>query len=57
MKYKVLREHYGEKFYAEGDEREANPNEVKHLINNGVLTESIEESGTKPTRNTKQVVA
>jgi hypothetical protein len=37
MLYKVLREHLGDKSYRRGDEREANPAEVAHLVASGVL--------------------
>lgn len=37
--YKVKRDHFGDKFYSEGDEREADPNLVVHLVKNGVLEE------------------
>jgi hypothetical protein len=37
QKYTVLREHFGDKAYVKGDEREADANEVAHLVANGVL--------------------
>lgn len=37
MKFKVIREHLGDKFYRSGDVREANERDVKHLIKKGVL--------------------
>jgi len=37
MIFKVLRQHYGDKFYAEGDEREAREADVGHLVKAGVL--------------------
>lgn len=40
--YKVKREHYGDKFYRTGEQREANPNDVKHLVAIGVLAEASE---------------
>lgn len=38
--YQVLRQHLGDKQYMPGDTRDANPSEVKHLVNAGVLTEA-----------------
>lgn len=38
MKYKVLRQHLGDKMYMPGDEREADEHEVKHLVDRGVLS-------------------
>ena len=43
MKYIVKRQHYGDKFYNDGDEREANPSTVAHLVKNGVLEEVKDE--------------
>ena len=48
--YDVKREHYGDKYYQTGDKRTANPADVKHLINKGVLVESTEESKPKTTK-------
>ncbi len=39
MKYIVAREHLGERHYMPGDEREADPAEVEHLLRAGVLAE------------------
>lgn len=50
MKYKVKRPHLGDKDYKVGDMREAKPNEVTHLVKNGVLEEISEE-----VQETKQV--
>ncbi|MBM3603645.1 MAG: hypothetical protein FJX25_02580 [Alphaproteobacteria bacterium] len=36
-KFKVLRQHHGDKPYAEGDTREADERDVAHLVANGVL--------------------
>jgi hypothetical protein len=33
-KFRVVREHYGDRAYAEGEIREADPNDVKHLVPN-----------------------
>lgn len=37
MKFKVLKQHYGDKQYFAGDTREANEADVKHLVERGVL--------------------
>ncbi|MCA1368079.1 hypothetical protein I6F15_11765 [Bradyrhizobium sp. BRP14] len=37
MKFKVLRQHLGDKMYMPGDEREADEHEVRHLVDRGVL--------------------
>lgn len=39
MKYDVLREHLGEQMYAKGEERDAEPARVAHLVMAGVLRE------------------
>ena len=39
MKYTVLREHLGDRDYRPGDEREADPSSVAHLVALGVLAE------------------
>ncbi|HWJ88518.1 MAG TPA: hypothetical protein VNS12_10640 [Pelagibacterium sp.] len=39
MKYDVLRQHIGDKRYAKGDVREAEPRDVAHLIKAGILAE------------------
>lgn len=46
-KYEVKRRHLGDKDYFDGDEREADANEVQHLVANGVLVEA------KPPANPK----
>lgn len=48
--YDVKREHYGDKYYQTGDKRTANPADVKHLVDKGVLVESVEEPKTKITK-------
>ncbi|WP_010116647.1 hypothetical protein [Acinetobacter sp. P8-3-8] len=50
MKYLVKRVHFGDRMYYEGEEREANPNDVQHLLNKGVLAEFLDEN-----KETKQV--
>lgn len=37
MKYRVLREHFGGRMFRAGDEREARPSDVGHLVASGVL--------------------
>lgn len=39
MKYDVLREHDGDRFYRKGDVREADASTVTHLVRLGVLAE------------------
>ena len=48
--YDVKREHYGDKYYQTGDKRTANPADVKHFVEKGVLVESAEESKPKTTK-------
>ena len=48
--FKVLRQHHGDKPYAEGDTREADPRDVAHLVANGVL-EPIKAKAEKPVEN------
>ncbi|WP_144424763.1 hypothetical protein [Acinetobacter equi] len=43
MKYIVKRPHFGDKDFKVGDIREAKPNEVAHLVKNGILKELPEE--------------
>lgn len=45
--YDVKREHYGDKYYLTGEQREANPADVKHLVDKGVLVESVKEEKLK----------
>jgi hypothetical protein len=40
--YVVKREHFGDKYYKTGDKRTANPADVKHLVDKGVLVEAGE---------------
>lgn len=48
--YDVKREHYGDKYYQTGDKRTANPADVKHLVDKGVLVEPAEEPKPKTTK-------
>lgn len=50
--YDVKREHYGDNYYQTGDKRTANPADVKHLVDKGVLVESVEEPKPKTTKTT-----
>lgn len=56
VKYDVKREHYGDKYYRTGDKREANPLDVKHLVDKGILIESIEIMKPKITKTTPKQV-
>lgn len=56
VKYDVKREHYGDKYYRTGDKREANPLDVKHLVDKGILIESIEILKSKITKTTPKQV-
>ncbi|MGN8113285.1 hypothetical protein [Labrys sp. 22185] len=40
MKFTVKRQHQGDKFYMPGDEREADPADVAHLLRSGVLSKA-----------------
>lgn len=56
MKYTVKRPHFGDKDFKVGDIREAKPNEVAHLVKNGVLEElpeEVKETKQVKTRSTK----
>lgn len=48
MKFKVLREHYGDRLYTESDEREANERDVEHLVKAGVLQKADAKSEPEP---------
>ena len=52
IEYDVKREHYGDKYYATGDKRTANPADVKHLVDKGVLVEPTGEPKPKTTKTT-----
>lgn len=49
-KFKVLRQHHGDKLYAEGDTREADERDVAHLVANGVL-ETVKAKAEAPAKN------
>lgn len=46
MKFEVLREHIGDKFYKEGDTRDADELTVKQLVRNGVLRPISDEKSS-----------
>ena len=48
MKFRVLRQHQGDKFYNAGDEREANEGDVAHLVKSGVLEPLKSKAEPKP---------
>ena len=48
MKFNVLRQHQGDKFYNAGDEREANESDVAHLVKSGVLEPIKAKAEPKP---------
>lgn len=48
--FKVLRQHQGDKLYAEGDTREADARDVAHLVENGVL-EPVKAKAEAPVKN------
>lgn len=48
--FKVLRQHHGDKLYSEGDIREAEEQDVAHLVANGVL-EPVKAKAEPAARN------
>lgn len=46
QKFKVVREHVGDRPYAEGEIREADPSDVKHLVPH--VLEPIKAKAKKP---------
>jgi len=48
MKFRVLRQHFGDKMYMPGDEREAAESDVKHLVDAGVLDRAPEKAEKAP---------
>ena len=50
--YKVLRAHYGDKNYTEGEIRVADPNNVRHLVNSKVLEDIEIKIDTKQVKTT-----
>jgi len=54
--YKVLRTHYGDKNYKEGEIRVADPNNVRHLVDFKVLEEIEIKAEAKPVKSTTRKV-
>lgn len=54
--YDVKREHYGDKYYQTGEQRKANPADVKHLVDKGVLVEFVKEEKAKTTKTSPKQV-
>lgn len=54
-KYKVLRRHQGDRFYEEGEVREARAGDVAHLVDRGVLAkdEPAAKNKAEPAARTK----
>ena len=50
MKYKVIREHLGDKQYSVGDIREVDPNRVVHLIGKCLEPVGVEDIEPKKTK-------
>jgi hypothetical protein len=48
MKYRVIRQHFGDRMYMPGDEREAGEADVQHLVASGVLEPAGEKSEQAP---------
>jgi len=48
MEYKVLRPHQGDKWYAQGDPREANEGDVAHMVAAKVLAAAGTTDGVEP---------
>lgn len=57
MIYTVKRHHIGDKPYAPGDEREAAPSDVQHLVANGVLVAKAPKAKTKAAKPLKNKAA
>lgn len=47
-KFTVLRQHFGDKLYNEGDERDARESDVAHLVKSGVLQSADKKSEPAP---------
>ena len=52
-KFKVMRQHYGDRLYIEGETREADASTVNELVKRGVLkaVAAPENKAEKPLRN------
>ncbi|MCA0963288.1 hypothetical protein [Salipiger bermudensis] len=53
MKFTVLRPHQGDKWYDEGDEREAREADVAHLVERGVLAQAKPQKKAEPAAKNK----
>lgn len=51
MKYDVQREHYGDRFYRQGEVREADASSVTHLVRAGILTKAAGKKAEKTPEN------
>lgn len=52
-KFRVLRQHFGDRLYLPGDEREAQERDVAHLVKNGVLKAepAVKNKAEPPVKN------
>jgi len=50
MKYTVIRQHFGDRMYMPGEERDATASDVQHLVKAGVLEEA-KAKAEKPVAN------
>lgn len=60
MIYNVTRQHLGDKLYLKGDQREADPHSVAHLVSSGVLVavkEPVEEKALNVPKNKARKVS
>lgn len=53
MKFNVIRQHFGDKMYMPGDEREASESDVAHLVKAGVLEKAESAPKNKAERAPK----
>lgn len=53
MKFHVIRQHFGDKMYMPGDTREATEGDVKHLLQNGVLSKDAPKKKAEPSPKNK----
>lgn len=55
--YDVRRQHLGDKMYMPGDQRDALPADVAHLVANGVLSDAEPDVATKAEKPVKNKAA
>lgn len=55
MKYIVKRQHLGDRLYAAGEIRDADPNDVGHLVAAGVLSEPDEKADVARANKARRV--